>query len=284
MKKKGIPSDKAIIIAVKNNFHGRTITLISVSTDSVVKNNFGPYTPGFKIIPYNDIQAIAQSLKDPNVCGLWMEPIQGEAGVYVPEDGYLKKAELLCKEHNVLLIMDEVQTGIGRTGKMLASDHENVIPDILILGKALGGGIYPVSAVLCRDEIMLTIAPGEHGSTFSGNPMACVIAKASIEVIIDENLIENAEKLGNLFRKHMHDLANKSPLVKYVRGKGLLNAIIIDDSPESPTAWNICLNLIKNGLIARPTHGNIIRLAPPLVINRQDIEIASEIIQKTILL
>ncbi|GAA4843899.1 ornithine--oxo-acid transaminase [Algivirga pacifica] len=281
--KKNIPEDQAVIVAVERNFHGRTTTIISASTDPVAKNNFGPYMPGFEVIAYDDLDALDKALQNPNVAGLWIEPIQGEAGVYVPQEGYLKKAEELCKKHNVLLMMDEVQTGVARTGKMLASDHEDVKPDLLILGKAISGGAYPVSAVLANDEVMMVLKPGEHGSTYGGNPLAMVVAMEALQVIKDENLMENADKMGQLFRKRMGELSEKSDLVTLVRGKGLLNAVVINDTEDSDTAWNICVALKENGLLAKPTHGNIIRFAPPLVITEEQLNACCDIIEKTIL-
>ncbi len=281
--KKGIPTNQAVIVAVERNFHGRTIGIISASTDPDSRTNFGPFMPGFQVIPYDDVEALDTALKNPNVCGFWVEPIQGEAGVFVPGSGYLKKAEQLCKKHNVLLMMDEIQTGIGRTGKLLASDHENVKPDMLILGKALSGGTYPVSAVLCRDEIMLTIKPGEHGSTYGGNPIAAAVAVASLEVIKEEGLIENAAQMGEIFRSRMNGMKAKSAYVTLVRGKGLLNAIVIKPTNDGRTAWDLCVNLMHNGLLAKPTHGDIIRFAPPLVINEEQMEECCTIIEKTIL-
>jgi len=281
--KKGIPDDKAVIVAVEKNFHGRTTTIISASTDTTARKGFGPFMPGFQIIPYDDVSAIEQALANPNVCGLWIEPIQGEAGVYVPQEGYLKAAAALCKKHNVLLMMDEIQTGIARTGKMLASDHEGVRADLLILGKALSGGVLPISCVLADDEIMMLLKPGEHGSTFGGNPLSAAVCMASLQVVRDEKLADNAERLGKVFRDRMTTLAKKSSLVKLVRGKGLLNAIVINDSSESETAWNLCLDFAKNGLLAKPTHGNIIRLAPPLVITEEQIHECCDIIEKAIL-
>ena len=239
--------------------------------------------PGYEVIPYDDVEALETALKNPNVCGFWVEPIQGEAGVYVPGSGYLKKAEELCKKYNVILMMDEIQTGIGRTGKLLASDHENVKPDMLILGKALSGGTYPVSAVLTNDEIMLTIKPGEHGSTFGGNPMAAAVAIASLQVIKDEGLIGNAARMGEIFRNRMNALKAKSDHITLVRGKGLLNAIIIKPTNDGRTAWDVCVNLMQNGLLAKPTHGDIIRFAPPLVINKEQLNECCDIIEKTIL-
>ena len=281
--KKGIPENTAIIVAVSKNFHGRTTTIISASTDPSARKGFGPFMPGFEIIAYDDVQALEKALSNPHVCGLWIEPIQGEAGVYVPHDGYLKTAADICKKNNVLLMMDEIQTGIARTGKMLASDHENVRPDLLILGKALSGGTMPVSCVLADDEIMLLIKPGEHGSTFGGNPLAAAVCVASLQVVKDEKLAANAERLGVVFRDRMNALMKKTKLITLVRGKGLLNAIVINDSPDSETAWNLCLDFAKNGLLAKPTHGNIIRLAPPLVITEEQIHECCDIIEKSVL-
>ena len=280
---KGIPTNQAKIIFAEGNFWGRTLAAISSSTDPLSKSGFGPYMPGFELIPYNDLNALEAALKDPNIAGFMIEPIQGEAGVVVPNSGYLKKAYDLCRKNNVLLIADEVQTGIARTGKLLACDYEGFKPDILILGKALSGGVFPVSAVLARDEIMLTIKPGEHGSTFGGNPLACAVAMAALEVVRDEHLVENAYKLGEVFRDQMNQLLHKSAFVKLVRGKGLLNAIVIDDSEESETAWNICLKLKENGLLAKPTHGNIIRFAPPLVMTEEQLVDCCNIIEQSIL-
>lgn len=280
--KKGIPENQAVIVGVKKNFHGRTTTIISASTDNAARKGFGPFMPGFEIVDYDNVLALEQALANPNVCGLWIEPIQGEAGVYVPQEGYLKAAEALCKKHHVLLMMDEIQTGIARTGKMLASDHEGVRPDVLILGKALSGGVFPISLVLADDEIMLVIKPGEHGSTFGGNPLASVVVVAALQVIKDERLAENAERLGIVFRDRMNAFMKKSKMIKLVRGKGLLNAIVINDTPESDTAWNICLKFAENGLLAKPTHGNIIRLAPPLVITEEQIHECCDIIEKCV--
>lgn len=280
---KGIPTNQAKIIFANNNFWGRTLGAISSSTDPSAKNDFGPYMPGYELIPYNDLLALEKALEDPNVAGFMLEPIQGEAGVVVPDEGYLHKAYQLCKAKNVLFIADEVQTGLARTGKMLACDYENVRPDILILGKALSGGVLPVSAVLADDEIMLTLKPGQHGSTYGGNPLACAVAMASLEVLKEENLAENAFVLGNLFREKMNQLIAKTDLVSLVRGKGLLNAIVINDSSESETAWNICMALKENGLLAKPTHGNIIRFAPPLVMNESQLNECCAIIEETIL-
>ncbi len=281
--KKGIPDNEAVIVAVKKNFHGRTTAIISASTDPSSRKGFGPFMPGFEIIDYDHVEAIEKALKNPNVCGLWIEPIQGEAGVYVPKDGYLKAAADLCKKHNVLLMMDEIQTGIARTGKMLASDHEDVRPDLLILGKALSGGVLPISVVLADDEIMLVIKPGEHGSTFGGNPLAAAVVMEALQVVKDEDLAANAEKLGVVFRQRMNALKTTSDLITLVRGKGLLNAIVINDSPESETAWNLCLKFAEHGLLAKPTHGNIIRLAPPLVITEEQIHECCDIIEKCVM-
>jgi len=272
-----------LIVAVKKNFHGRTTTIISASTDPSARKGFGPFMPGFEIVDYDDVEALSKALSNPNVCGLWIEPIQGEAGVYVPKDGYLKAAAELCKKHNVLLMMDEIQTGIARTGKMLASDHEGVRPDLLILGKALSGGVIPISVVLADDEIMLVIHPGEHGSTFGGNPLAAAVVIASLQVIKDENLADNAERLGIVFRQRMNALKEKSDMITLVRGKGLLNAIVINDSPASETAWNLCMKFAEHGLLAKPTHGNIIRLAPPLVITEEQIHECCDIIEKCVI-
>ena len=266
--KKGIKKDQARIVFASGNFWGRTLAAISTSDDPLSYEGFGPYMPGYDIIPYNNLEALEQKLKDPNVCAFMVEPIQGEAGVVVPDEGYLSGVRLLCNKYNVLFIADEVQTGIGRTGKMLATDYEDSRPDILILGKALSGGVFPVSAVLADDDIMMCIGPGEHGSTFGGNPLACAVAHAALKVVIDEDLTQNAFDLGNLFRDKLNLYIKDSSIVKLVRGKGLLNAIVINDSPESKTAWNICLKLRDNGLLAKPTHGNIIRFAPPLVISK----------------
>jgi ornithine--oxo-acid transaminase len=281
--KKGIPDNEAIIVAVKKNFHGRTTTIISASTDSLARKGFGPFMPGFEVVDYDNTEVLAKALSNPNVCALWIEPIQGEAGVYVPQEGYLKAASELCKKHNVLLMMDEIQTGIARTGKMLASDHENVRPDLLILGKALSGGVLPISLVLADDEIMLVIKPGEHGSTFGGNPLAAAVVMEALQVVKDENLAAQAERMGNVFRQRMNTLKEKSELIKLVRGKGLLNAIVINDSPESETAWNLCLKFAEQGLLAKPTHGNIIRLAPPLVITEEQIHECCDIIEKCVM-
>ena len=278
--KKGIPENEAKIVVCENNFHGRTITVISMSTDPDARGGFGPYTPGFITVPYNDLQALEEALQDPNVAGFLVEPIQGEAGVYVPDDGYLKSSFKLCKKHNVLFIADEVQTGIARTGKLLACDHENVRPDILILGKALSGGVYPVSAVLADDDIMLCIKPGQHGSTFGGNPVAAKVAIAALEVVRDENLAENAEVLGEIFRSEMSRI--DSGMIELVRGKGLLNAIVIKPK-GGKSAWDVCVKMQENGLLAKPTHDHIIRFAPPLVINETQLYEAIDLIRKSIL-
>ncbi len=276
---KGIPADQAKIIVCDNNFHGRTITIVTLSNDPSSYAGFGPFTPGFVRIPYDDIPALEEALKDPNVAGFLLEPIQGEAGVYVPHEGYLKKAYDLCKAHNVLFMADEVQTGIARTGKMLACDHEGVRPDVLILGKAISGGLMPVSCVLADDEIMMTIKPGEHGSTYGGNPIAAKVSMAALQVIKDEKLEENAERLGKIFRERMK--AIKSDMVELVRGKGLLNAVVITPK-NGKTAWDVCLKLRDNGLLAKPTHEHIIRFAPPLVINEEQLIEAIGIIEKTL--
>tara|TARA_B100001115_G_scaffold56693_1_gene41927 strand:+ start:488 stop:1714 length:1227 start_codon:yes stop_codon:yes gene_type:complete len=280
--KKGIPENQAKIIFAKGNFWGRTLAAISSSDDPVSFEGFGPYMPGYELIDYNDLDALAEALKDPNVAAFMVEPIQGEAGVVVPHEGYLKGVRDLCTQHNVLFIADEVQTGIARTGKMLATDYEDARPDIVILGKAISGGVFPVSAVLADDEIMLCIKPGEHGSTFGGNPLACAVARKALEVIIEEDLAENAKVLGERFRNGMNTIIDKYDLVTLVRGKGLLNAIVINDSPESSTAWDLCMSLKENGLLAKPTHGNIIRFAPPLVITEEELDACLAIIEKTI--
>ncbi|KPL13407.1 MAG: ornithine--oxo-acid aminotransferase [Bacteroides sp. SM23_62] len=277
--KKGIKENEAKIIVCENNFHGRTITVVSMSTDPDSYAGFGPFTPGFVKIPYDDLDALEKELEDPNVAGFLVEPIQGEAGVHVPSDGYLKKAFKMCREKNVLFIADEVQTGLARTGKLLACDHEGVRPDILILGKALSGGVYPVSAVLCDDEIMLCIKPGEHGSTFGGNPVAAKVAIAALEVIKDENLAEKATELGAYFRDELGKI--DSDMIETIRGKGLLNAIVIKPK-QGKTAWDVCVAMKENGLLAKPTHHHIIRFAPPLVISKEELTEAIGIIQKTL--
>ena len=281
--KKGIEENKARIIFAKGNFWGRTLAAISSSDDPSSYKGFGPYMPGYSLIPYNDLEALENELKDKNVAAFMVEPIQGEAGVVVPDEGYLSGVRELCTKYNVLFIADEVQTGIARTGKMLATDYENARPDILILGKALSGGVLPISAVLADDEIMLCIKPGEHGSTFGGNPLACTVARAALEVVVEEDLSSNAFEMGKIFRNELNDRLSDSNIVKLVRGRGLLNAIVINDTPESETAWNICLALRDNGLLAKPTHGNIIRFAPPLVINKQELMICIDIVVSTIL-
>ena len=281
-EKKGLAANKAKIIVCEGNFHGRTTTIISFSNDPEARNNFGPYTPGFEAVPYNDADALEKALQDPNVAGFLVEPIQGEAGVNVPDEGYLTKARELCTKYNVLLIADEIQTGIARTGKLLAIDHENIKPDILILGKALSGGVLPVSAVLADNQVMMCIRPGEHGSTFGGNPLACKVAMAALKVVKDEKLAENAQHLGDIFRSELTEFTKINNLVKLIRGKGLLNAIIVNDSPDSKTAWNICLKLASKGLLAKPTHGNIIRFAPPLVINEEQLRDCVRIIKETL--
>lgn len=277
--KKGIPANKATIIVCEHNFHGRTSTVISFSTDPSSYTGFGPYTPGFTIIPYNDLPALAEALKDPNVAGFLVEPIQGEAGVVVPDEGYLSTAKKYCEAANVLFIADEIQTGLARTGRMLACDHEGVRPDILILGKALSGGTMPVSAVLADDPVMLTIKPGEHGSTYGGNPLACRVAMASLQVLQDEKMAENAAAMGALFRKELAALG--SPHIATIRGKGLLNAIVINH-PDPNATWNLCLTMKELGLLAKPTHGDKIRLAPPLVITEEQIRESVKIIGKAL--
>ena len=282
---KGIKDGYAKIIVCENNFHGRTTTIVSFSNDKDAHNNYGPFTPGFLRIQYNDIEALEKVLEDDaeHIAAFLVEPIQGEAGVYVPDEGYLKMASELCKKHNVLFVADEVQTGIARTGKLIACYHEEVQPDILILGKALSGGMYPVSAVLANNNIMKVIHPGQHGSTFGGNPLACAVAMAALDVVEEEKLSERAEELGKLFRKEINKIIEKTDLIYHVRGKGLLNAILVNDTPESPTAWNLCMKLAENGLLAKPTHGNIIRLAPPLVITEEQLMECVSIIENVIL-
>ena len=280
---KGVEKNKARILFAENNFHGRTLAAISASTDPLSRNGFGPFIPEFEIIPYNDLNALKKALKNQNVAGFLIEPIQGEAGVNVPDEGYLKEAYNLCNENNVLLIADEVQTGIARTGRLLACDYENVKPDILILGKALSGGMYPVSAVLADKEIMDVLQPGQHGSTYGGNPLGSWVAIKALEILRKEKLAQNARKLGKIFRGRMNELIKKSDIVTLVRGRGLLNAIEINDSPDSDTAWNICVRLKENGLLAKPTHGNIIRFAPPLVMNEDQLNACCDIIESTIL-
>lgn len=292
---KGIPTNEAKIIVCEDNFHGRTTTIVSFSNDPDARNNFGPFTPGFISIPHNDLEALEKALNEENIAGFMVEPIQGEAGVFVPDEAYLKTAREMCKEKDVLFIADEVQTGIARTGRLLAtcgncscsdkncSGEPEVKPDILILGKALSGGMYPVSAVLCDNHIMDVIQPGQHGSTFGGNPVAAKVAVAALEVVKNERLAENAYKLGEIFRNEMNRIIEKTDLVNAVRGKGLLNAILINDTPDSKTAWNICLQLRDNGLLAKPTHGNIIRFAPPLVMTEEELMQCVAIIEKTLM-
>ena len=281
-KVKGIEENKAKILFAENNFWGRTLAAVSSSTDPSAYADYGPYLPGFEIVKYNDLSALEKALEDPNVAGFMVEPIQGEAGVMVPDEGYLKKAYDLCKSKNVLFIAGEVQTGISRTGKLYCCQHENIKPDILILGKALSGGVFPVSAALADDEIMMTIKPGEHGSTFGGNPLGCKVAMAALEVAVEENLAENAQELGELFRSELSKFIKTSNIVNGVRGKGLLNAILINDTEDSSTAWDICMALKENGLLAKPTHGNIIRFAPPLVITKEQLLDCVGIIEKTL--
>ena len=282
-EKKGIDENEAEIVVCENNFHGRTTTIISFSNDEDARKNFGPFTDGFIKIEYNNLEALENALKSSsNIAGFLLEPIQGEAGVYVPSEGYLMKAKALCEKYDVLFIADEVQTGVARTGRLLAVNHENVQPDILILGKAMSGGVYPVSAVFSSHEIMNVIKPGQHGSTFGGNPLACAVAIAALDVVKNESLAENAEKLGQLFRSELNKFIETNDLVSLVRGKGLLNAIVINDSEDSSTAWDICMKLRDNGLLAKPTHGNIIRFAPPLVMNEEQLLDCVEIIKNTI--
>ena len=280
---KGIEENKAKIIFANGNFWGRTLAAISSSNDPLSYKDFGPFMPGYELVPYNDLNSLEEAFQDSNVCAFMVEPIQGEAGVVVPDEGYLAGVKKLCSQYNVLFMADEVQTGIARTGKMLATDYEDARPDVLILGKALSGGVLPVSAVLADDEIMMCIKPGEHGSTYGGNPLACAVAKTALKVIKDENLEENAMLMGNYFRKKMNDLAKESDLVNLIRGKGLLNALVINDSEDSSTGWDICLKMKEKGLIAKPTHGNIIRFAPPLVINKKEIDESCQIIRDCIL-
>ncbi|MBK7870194.1 MAG: ornithine--oxo-acid transaminase [Saprospiraceae bacterium] len=281
---KGIPVNQAKIVFVTGNFWGRTLAAISASTDSKSTKDFGPYMPGYKIVPYNDLPALEEALQDPTVAGFMVEPIQGEAGVVVPDDHYLPGAYKLCKEYNVLFIADEIQTGLGRTGKLLCCDYHNFKPDILILGKALSGGTYPVSAILANDEIMLNLHPGEHGSTYGGNPLACAVGMEALEVLKNEQLAENAFHLGNIFRERMQqNLVDKTKIVTSVRGKGLLNAVVVNDSEDGDLAWNICLKMAENALLAKPTHGNIIRFAPPLVMTEAQLHECCDIIEQTVL-
>nr|WP_317194438.1 ornithine--oxo-acid transaminase [Aureivirga sp. CE67] len=279
---RGIEENEANIIVCENNFHGRTTTIISFSNDEVARKNFGPYTSGFVKVEYDNLDALEAALENtPNVAGFLVEPIQGEAGVYVPSEGYLAKAKALCEKHNVLFIADEVQTGVARTGQLLAVNHEDVHPDILVLGKALSGGAYPVSAVLANDNVMNVIKPGQHGSTFGGNPVAARVAIAALEVVKNEKLAENAERLGQIFRKELSDFAEGNDFITLVRGKGLLNAVAVNDTEDSSTAWDLCMQLKENGLLAKPTHGNIIRFAPPLVMNEEQLMDCIAIIKKT---
>ena len=294
-EEKGVPQNLAKIVVCEGNFHGRTTTIISFSNDADARENFGPYTPGFIRIPYNDVDALREALEDKNVVGFLVEPIQGEAGVYTPDENYIKDVAAVCKAKNVLFIADEVQTGVARTGSLLAvcgnctceghceKQETYTQPDILILGKALSGGVYPVSAVLANNHIMNVIQPGQHGSTFGGNPLAAKVAIAALEVVEEENLSQNARVLGEVFRTEMRKLVAKSDLIHKVRGKGLLNAIVINDSPNSTTAWDLCLALKENGLLAKPTHGNIIRFAPPLVISKDELMECVSIIEKTVM-
>lgn len=280
--RKGIPINQSKIVFASGNFHGRTLGVISASVDPDSTGNYGPFLPGYLIIPYNDIEALQRVVEDPHVAAFVVEPIQGEAGVIVPDQGYLMRASEICSNHNVLFVADEIQTGLGRTGRLLCCDYEKVRPDVLILGKALSGGMYPVSAVLADDEVMLTIGPGEHGSTYGGNPLACVIAIASLEVIENEDLSANSLHMGDHFRNGLNTIQEENPLIREVRGKGLLNAIELEDDPESTTAWDLCLRMMHHGLLAKPTHGNIIRFAPPLVIRKDELDEGLEIIRTSI--
>ena len=282
-QKKGIAENQARILFAHGNFWGRTLAAISTSDDPLSFKDFGPYMPGYDLVPYNDLNALEKELKDPNVCAFMVEPIQGEAGVVVPDEGYLSGVRRLCTKYNVLFIADEVQTGIGRTGRMLATDYEDARPDLLVLGKALSGGVFPVSAVLADDDVMMCLKPGEHGSTFGGNPLACSVAHAALQVVLNERLAENAFDLGVRFREGMQELVGKTPLLKSVRGRGLLNAVLINDTPDSSTAWDLCVALKDNGLLAKPTHGNIIRFAPPLVMTAAQLEACIDIIAQTVL-
>ena len=283
-QEKGIAPNQARILVAEHNFHGRTTGIISFSTDPDSTTGFGPYVPGYEVVPYDDLDSLAEALQDPQVCAFMVEPIQGEAGVMVPSEGYLSKAAALCREHNVLFIADEIQTGLGRTGELLAVYYEDVQPDILILGKALSGGVLPVSAVLARNEIMLTIQPGQHGSTFGGNPLAAVVMRAALDVLIDEKLTENARALGEVFRERMRQVQAKRPeVVQLVRGKGLLNAVVITPAVDGRTAWDVCVSLMERGVLAKPTHGDIIRFAPPLVINEEQLHEACDVIEEVIL-
>ncbi|MGI4819859.1 MAG: ornithine--oxo-acid transaminase [Janthinobacterium lividum] len=283
-QEKGIVPNQALIVVAEHNFHGRTTGIISFSTDPDSTGGFGPYVPGYQVVPYDDIEALAEALNNPHVCGFLVEPIQGEAGVVVPSEGYLAKAAALCRDHNVLLLTDEIQTGLGRTGKLLATDYDEVRGDILILGKALSGGVLPVSAVLADDVVMLTIQPGQHGSTFGGNPLACAVMQAALDVLLEENLAENAFRLGEIFREEMRKVQAKRPeLIELVRGRGLLNAVVIQPTPDGRTAWDVCVQLMERGLLAKPTHGDIIRFAPPLVITENELRDACELIADVLL-
>jgi ornithine--oxo-acid transaminase len=280
---KGTALHEARVLFATGNFHGRTLSVISASTDPTARGGFGPYMPGIGLVAYNHIELLRQALEaDPTIAGFMVEPIQGEAGVVVPDDEYLIEAHRLCKKHNVLFIADEIQTGIARTGRMLAMDHLDIKPDMVILGKALSGGVMPVSAVLADDDIMLCIKPGEHGSTFGGNPLACAVAKEALQVVLDEELADNAEKMGEIFREGLRQIQQRKPIIQLVRGKGLLNAIVIDSPEDSSVAWDICLRFRDNGLLAKPTHGNIIRLAPPLVITEEQIQESLVIIENSL--
>lgn len=280
---KGVPVNEAIIVFASRNFHGRTLGAISASTDPTATGGFGPYMPGYFVLPYNDLEAMADALEDPRIAGVILEPIQGEAGVVVPDEDYLPQVAQMCRDRNVLFVADEVQTGIARTGKLLCCHHHGIRPDILILGKALSGGVLPVSAVLADDRIMMQIKPGQHGSTFGGNPLACAVAVEALKVVEDEDLADNAAVMGRLFRERMNALAQQSPLIRLVRGKGLLNAVVINDDPASKTAWQICLRMAERGLLAKPTQGNIIRFAPPLIITDDQMDACCTIIEKTIM-
>ena len=282
-QEKGIAPNLARIVVAEHNFHGRTTGIISFSTDPDSTGGFGPFNPGYQVVPYNDLEALEEAVRDPHVCAFLVEPIQGEAGVVVPSEGYLAKAAAICQAHHVLLIADEIQTGLGRTGRLLASDHDAVHADILVLGKALSGGVLPVSAVLARDEVMLTIEPGQHGSTFGGNPLACAVMRAALDVLLDEKLTENAQALGEVFRQRMRLVQLQRPdVVELVRGKGLLNALVIKPRPDGRTAWDVCLSLMENGVLAKPTHGDIIRFAPPLVITEAQLHEACDVIEAVI--
>jgi ornithine--oxo-acid transaminase len=283
-QEKGIAPNSARIVVAEHNFHGRTTGIISFSTDPDSTGGFGPYMPGYQVVPYDDLEALEEAVKDPHVCAFMVEPIQGEAGVVVPSEGYLTKAHAICRAHNVLFIVDEIQTGLGRTGQLLASCYEGVHADILILGKALSGGVMPVSAVLADDAIMLTIQPGQHGSTFGGNPLACAVMRAALDVLLDEKLTQNAAALGEVFRERMRQVQAKRPeVVELVRGKGLLNAVVIRPHADGRTAWDVCVTLMERGVLAKPTHGDIIRFAPPLVITEEQLHEACDVIEEVIL-